>query len=99
MKKSKSSISKARSYAEIGEFWDEHDLTNYWDKTRKVKFDVVLEPEATYYPVSKDLSEKIQSEARKQGVSSDALINLWLEQKINERRSKRGRQRLSPNNI
>jgi hypothetical protein len=40
MKKSKSSISKARSYAEIGEFWDEHDLTNYWDKTRKVKFDV-----------------------------------------------------------
>jgi hypothetical protein len=95
MKKSKSSISKARSYAEIGEFWDEHDLTNYWDKTRKVKFDVVLEPEATYYPVSKDLSEKIQSEARKQGVSSDALINLWLEQKINERRSKRGRQRLS----
>jgi hypothetical protein len=67
MKKSKSSISKARSYAEIGEFWDEHDLTNYWDKTRKVKFDVVLEPEATYYLVSKDLSEKIQSEARKQG--------------------------------
>ncbi len=48
MKKSKSSISKANSYAEIGEFWDEHDLSDYWDKTRKVKFDVVVEPEATY---------------------------------------------------
>ena len=51
MKKSKRSISKARSYAAIGEFWDEHDLSDFWGKTRKVKFEVVLEPEATYYPV------------------------------------------------
>ena len=98
MKKGKSSISKARSYAEIGEFWDKHDLSDFWSKTRKVKFDVVLEPEATYYPVQKDLSEKIQSEARKQGVPSDTLVNLWLEQKIKERRSKRGGRRLSARN-
>jgi hypothetical protein len=98
MKKNRSSISNARSYAKIGEFWDEHDLTDYWGKTKKVKFDVVLEPEATYYPVSKTLSEKIQSEARKQGVSSDTLVNLWLEQKINERRSKRGGRKLSAKN-
>ena len=98
MKKNRSSISKARSYSEIGEFWDKHDLSDYWGKTRKVKFDVVLEPEATYYPVQKDLSEKIQSEARKQGVSSDTLVNLWLEQKIKERRAKRGGRRLSASN-
>jgi hypothetical protein len=98
MKKNRSSISNSRSYAEIGEFWDEHDLTDYWGKTKKVKFDVVLEPEATYYPVSKNLSEKIQSEARKQEVSSDTLVNLWLEQKINERRSKRGGRKLSAKN-
>ena len=53
MPKSKSSISKARSYVEIGEFWDEHDLNQFWGKSKKVKFDVVLEPEATYYPVEK----------------------------------------------
>ena len=98
MKKNRSSISKARSYSEIGEFWDQHDLSDYWGRTRKVKFDVVLEPEATYYPIQKDLSERIQSEARKQGVSSDTLVNLWLEQKIKERRSKRGRRRLSARN-
>jgi hypothetical protein len=55
-----------------------------------LKFDVVLELEATYYPVAKDLSEKIQSEARKQGVSSDTLVNLWLEQKIKEHRPSQG---------
>jgi hypothetical protein len=99
IRRRKSLISKARSYAEIGEFWDEHDLSDHWDNTRKVKFDVVLEPEATYYPISKDLSDKIHLEARKQGVSSDTLVNLWLEQKIKERRSRRGRQRLSANNV
>jgi hypothetical protein len=76
IRRRKSSISKARSYAEIGEFWDKHDLSDFWKKTRKVKFDVVLEPEATYYPIEKGLSEKIQHEARKHGVSSDTLVNL-----------------------
>lgn len=89
MKKSKSSISRSRSYAEIGEYWDKHDLSDVWGKTKKVKFEVVAEPEATYYPVEKDLSEKIQSVAKKQGVSSDTLVNLWLEQKIKEQRSGR----------
>jgi hypothetical protein len=98
MKKNKSSISNASSYAKIGEFWDAHDLSDFWKKTRKVKFDVVLEPEATYYPIEKGLSEKIQSEARKQGVSSDTLVNLWLEQKIKEQKSTRGGRRLSAKN-
>jgi hypothetical protein len=86
MKKNKSSISKARSYAEIGAYWDKHDLSDAWRKTKKVQFEVVAEPEATYYPIEKDLSEKIQSAAKKQGVSSDTLVNLWLEQKIKEQR-------------
>jgi hypothetical protein len=67
MKKSKSSISKARSYAEIGEFWDKHDLSDFWTKTRKLKFEVVLEPEATYYPVEKNLAEKNQIGSPKTG--------------------------------
>jgi len=87
MRKSKSSISKARSYVEMGEFWDQHDFSDFWGKSKKVKFDLVLEPEATYYPVEKRLSEKIQSVASKQGVSSNALVNRWLEQKVKEQRS------------
>jgi hypothetical protein len=37
-----SSISKARSYAEIGRFWDGHDLTQFWHRTRPIKFKVFL---------------------------------------------------------
>ncbi|MBM4263887.1 MAG: hypothetical protein FJ145_21005 [Deltaproteobacteria bacterium] len=98
MKKSKSSISKGRSYAEIGEYWDKHDLSDVWAKTRKVEFEVVAEPEATYYPVSKTLSDQIELEARKHGVRSDRLVRTWLEQKIKERRSKSS-TRLSAKNV
>jgi hypothetical protein len=91
MKKGKSSIAKARSYAEIGEFWDEHDLSNYWGKTRKVKFEVVLEPEATYYPVKAVLSKEIQSVARREGVSPHSLVNNWLDQKLKEKRRRAGK--------
>ena len=87
MKKNKSSISKARSYAEIGEFCDEHDLDDFWTRTRKINFDVVLEPEVTYYPVEKDLSERIQSMAREKGIPSGTLVNLWLEQRMKQQRN------------
>ena len=63
----------ARSYAEIGEYWNQHDFSDVCGKTWKVKFDVVLEPEATYYPISKNLSDKLQSETHKQRVSSDTV--------------------------
>ena len=62
----------ARSNAEI-EYWNQHDFSDVWGKTRKVKFDAVLEPEATYYPISKNLSDKLQAEAHKQRVSSDTV--------------------------
>ena len=84
MKKNKSSISKASSYEDIGTYWDAQDLSKVWHKTKKVKFDVQIESEVIYYPIEKGLSEKIQSIAKKQGVSSDTLINLWVQQKVQE---------------
>lgn len=82
MKKSKSSISKAQTYKEIGEFWDTHDLSEYWDKTKGVNFDVNLESEKYYYGLEKSLSVQIESVARKRGVSGDILINLWIQEKL-----------------
>ena len=88
MKKNRSSLSKAISYKEIGEYWDVHDLSEFWEKTKKAKFDVQIESETTYYPIEKSLSEKLQSVAKKQGVSSDTLINLWIQQKLQEKPSR-----------
>lgn len=63
--------------------------TNIRGKIKKVKFEFVAEPEATYNPIEKDLSDKIRSVAKKPGLSSDTLVNLWIEQKIKEQKSRR----------
>lgn len=38
------SISKARNYEEIGEFWDTHSLDDYWEQTHEVEFEVRAKP-------------------------------------------------------
>jgi len=80
----RSSVSKAGTYAAMGEFWDEHDLSDYWDKTRPARGDVDLESEESLYAVEKGLSEKIRREAKERGVSPHTLVNLWLQEKIHK---------------
>ncbi len=82
MKKDKSSISKAKSYKEIGDFWDSHDLSDYWDKGKEVEMDIDIESEIFLYAVEKSISEKLQEIAHKRGISADTLLNLWLQEKI-----------------
>lgn len=88
MKKGRSSLSKAGSYKDIGVYWDTHDLSEVWDKTRKTRFDVEIESEAVYYAVEKGLSEEIRMIAKKRGVSSDTLVNLWIQEKLQEQNSR-----------
>jgi hypothetical protein len=82
MGKHKSSLSEATSHKEIGEFWDTHDLSDFWDKTKAASFEVDIEAEVTYYAVDKTLSEKLQAIAQKRGVTADTLINLWVQEKL-----------------
>jgi len=87
MNKNRSSISKAKSYEEISEFWDKHDLAEHWDRTEPVDFEVDLESEQTYYAVDNRLSAKIQAFAKKRGISPDTLLNLLLQEKLQEQNS------------
>ena len=86
MNKHKSSISKRTSYKEIGEFWDNHSLSKFWDKTKRVSFEVDIDSEVTYYAIDKELSEKIQILAQKRGVTPNTLINLWVQDKLQEQK-------------
>jgi len=45
MREHRGSISKAKSYKEIGEFWDAHNLTEFWGQTKKASFGVDIESE------------------------------------------------------
>lgn len=86
MKKSKSSISQATSHKEIGEFWDTHDLSDFWEKTKEVSFEVDISSEVTYYALDKTLSEQILEIAKERGIAADTLLNLWIQEKLQEQK-------------
>lgn len=87
MSKYKSSVSQATSYKEIGEFWDTHDVSDFWDKTKEVSFEADIKSEVTYYAVDRILSEKIRAIAQKRGVSADTLLNLWIQEKLQKQKT------------
>jgi hypothetical protein len=80
MAASKTPISNASSYAEIGEYWDKHDLADHWDETREVELDVDVHSSVIYFAVEKDLAEKLRSAAKDRGVSPEALLNVWVQE-------------------
>jgi len=84
MARRRSSISKASTYEEMGEFWDTHDLTDYHDQTYEVEFGVDLQSERTYFPLEKSLSARVQTLAKQRGVSPETLLNLWIQEKLQE---------------
>ncbi len=65
MRRNKSSISKAETYWEIGEFWDENDLADYWEQIELVEFEIEIESQTTYFPVETILSTKLAAAAKR----------------------------------
>ena len=86
MSKNKSSVSKAKSYSEIGEFWNTHDISDFGDKTDIASFEVDIQSEITYYALDKYLSDQIQAIAQKRGVTADTIINLLVQEKLQEQK-------------
>ncbi len=84
MRKNKASISRGASYEEIGEFWSEHDLADYWDQTEPVEFQVDIRSEKRYYPLERDLASQVTKIAQIRGIAVETLLNLWIKEKILE---------------
>ena len=87
MSRSKSSVSNVASYKELGEFWDTHDLSEFWGETKEASFEVAVSSEITYYALDKKLSERLRLEARRRGVAPDTLVNLWVSEKLKEQKA------------
>jgi predicted HicB family RNase H-like nuclease len=75
------SISKARTPEEIAEFWDSHSLADYWDQTHEVEFEVRI-PRRRRVTLAAELSDRLAERARREGVSVETLVNLWVAEKL-----------------
>jgi hypothetical protein len=76
MSENESSISRAKSYKEIGEFWDTHDLADYWEQTEPVEFEVDIQSEVRYCALESTLFTRMAEIAWQRGVSVETLLNL-----------------------
>jgi hypothetical protein len=90
MTRGRGSISKARSYKTIGEFWDTHDLAEHWEQTEPAEFEMDLQSEVTYYPLDITLATRVRSIAKQRGVSTETLLNLWVQEKLQDEKAQPG---------
>jgi hypothetical protein len=75
-----SSSSKARSYEEMGEYWDAHDLTT--EKAgASVDFSVDIRRRRYLVAIEPKLFAKVRRQATKKGLSAEGLLNLWVREK------------------
>ncbi len=78
-----SSISKAKTIDEIGDFWDTHSLADYWDQTREVHFEVSEVPR-NRVTLNLELYSRIKTVAQRRGISPETLVNAWLEERLRQ---------------
>ena len=74
-----STISGAQSMEEMGEFWDSHDFTEFDDDAPDIAFTI-----ASSISIEADLLSAVEQQARLRGVSTETLVNLWLQEKLVE---------------
>jgi len=67
---------------QAAEFWDTHDLADYWRQTREARFQVDIQTRRFITVLDPELAQKLTVRARQRGVSTETLINVWLTQKL-----------------
>ena len=79
----KTSVSKASTYQEIGEFWDTHDATENGNE-EPVEFNVNIHAQRHYFAVDEKLCLKIRAVANQRGISEETLLNILLQEKFSQ---------------
>ena len=67
---------------EVADFWDSHDVTDYWELTREASFEVDIQRRVFLTALEPELAKKLTAYAHRQGVSTETLINVWLTEKL-----------------
>ncbi len=70
------------SLEELWGFWDTHSSADYEDLMEPVEVEIELTSSKMYCAIAKDLLFEVRTQARQQGVSTETLINLWLQEKL-----------------
>lgn len=65
------------------DFWDQHEATDYLDDTEEVSFEFIDERHHHIsIPFELTVMEKLQAIATQKGISSQALMRLWIMERL-----------------
>lgn len=74
----------ADSLDDLVEFFETHDMGEYWDTLPEVEFDIQIRRRTHWVALDHDLVGKIADLAKAREQSSETLINALLREKIAE---------------
>ncbi len=71
---------------ELVEFFDTHDMGEYWDQMPEAHVEVDIKRRVRLVSIDEKLMDKLSKIAKSQHVSVEGLINSWLREKVLESR-------------
>ena len=75
---------KFTSLDKLVEFFDTHDMGEYWDNMPETRFDFDIKRKTHLIVLDDDLAEKVSAIARAKRIPSKTLINEWVKEKVLE---------------
>ncbi len=74
----------ARSLNELVEFFDTHDMGEYWEEMPEVQFETDIKKSTHLVAIDEKLLDRLSAIAKSKHLSAEALIHSWLEEKMME---------------
>jgi hypothetical protein len=85
MAKSKAKTLPAmNSINELVDFFETHDLGEYWEQMPEADFEVNIKRRKHLVALEEDVAARVTAIAKAKKVSSEALINTWLKERLRE---------------
>ena len=69
---------------ELVEFFETHDLGEYWDQLPEAHFDVDIRRRTHIFAIEEDLANRLTEIAQSKQIPSETLVNLGLREKIEQ---------------
>lgn len=82
MAKSKPNSPPVKSLEELIDFFDAHDMSDYWERMPEAEFEVSITSRKHLVALDEDVAAKVTEIARARKISSETLINDRLKEEI-----------------
>jgi hypothetical protein len=85
MAKSKAkALPSSRSLDELVEFFDTHDMGEYWEHMPEAHFDIDIKRKIHLVAIDEELIGKLAEIAKSKRISAERLVHSWLQEKMRE---------------